>query len=148
MTQECFLLQDSKKCAGLDQYAILQSENFKNTLKELDAEIAKADREKRLTDLESLKSDRHDLIDAIGRDFDKFGKSRKRSNLTKSNNDAVRINVRRTIEEIRKHDTALADHLASKKNLRVGAQNRYQPPIPVAWVFTSPATEPVAVGIK
>jgi hypothetical protein len=123
-------------------------ENFKNTLKELDAEIAKADREKRLTDLESLKSDRHDLIDAISRDFDRFGKSRKRSNLVKSNNDAVRINVRRTIDEIRKHDPALADHLDSPKNLSAGAKNRYQPPTPVAWVLTAPATEPVAVSVK
>ncbi|MFA6286992.1 MAG: hypothetical protein WC661_06350 [Opitutaceae bacterium] len=133
---------------ALDAADDKKRENYKKALSDLDAEIAKASREHRHGDLAALKTERGELIDGIDRDFNKFGKSRKTSNLAKSRNDAVRINVRRTIDEIRKHDAALADHLSSKKNLRVGAQNSYQPPNTVAWVFTDPTAERVAVGTE
>lgn len=81
-----------------------------------------------------------ELLSFMGRDLTPAGKSRKLKDRRKNQRDALRNSIDRTIEEIRKHDSALADHLADRTQLRLGVENSYSPNTSVDWVLRA-ATE-------
>lgn len=79
-----------------------------------------------------------EILRSMNRDMDKQGRSRKVQDLRKNERDAMRNNIDRTIKEIREHDAALADHLADRRVLRLGVENRYVPNSHISWAFSPP----------
>ena len=112
--------------------------NYRNQLSALRDQLADAQEFNNAEETARIEDEISAILRRAGQDLNNEGKSRKLQDVRKRERDALRNNIDRTIDEIRGHDEALANHLADRKLFRLGVENNYSPPAYVSWSFDPP----------
>jgi hypothetical protein len=117
--------------AGLervDQEALRQ---YRDHLRDLDADIAEAERFADGERLSALREEREFLLDEVRRAVDLGGRPRRERGDAERARKAVEMRISFAISRVRAQDPVLGQHL--ERSIRTGGECAYQPETPVAW---------------
>jgi hypothetical protein len=118
--------------SAVDETAIA---NYRNELSTLRDQLSDAREFDNAEEAARIEEKMEEVLRRVRKDVGPDGRSRKLQDLRKRERDALRNNIDRTIDEIRRHDEALAVHLADRKLLRLGVENCYAPDPYVSWTL-------------
>lgn len=115
----------------IDEKALKQ---YRKEVSEIDIDIKEARNSNNTAMVERLEMEKEGIMKRINEAIIPGGRLKKLKDKTKNFRDAFRNNVNRVINEIKKTDKELAEHL--KASINFGNTPSYKPDIPVTWETT------------